>query len=94
MLNNIGIPLKNCNKNKTITYIPTYSFLFTKNAFDEMLCPLKPPELEKKSININPEFSLILETKIIEFSSKNNTKIITIMTIIIILLIITIFIEY
>lgn len=47
MLNNIGIPLKNCNKNKTITYIPTYSFLFTKNAFDEMLCPLKPPELEK-----------------------------------------------
>lgn len=41
MLNNIGIPLNNCNKHKTITYIPTVFFLFMKNAFDEMQHPLE-----------------------------------------------------
>lgn len=34
MLNNIGNPLKDYNKNKTITYIPVNLFLLAKNAFD------------------------------------------------------------
>lgn len=65
MLNNIGIPLKNCNKNKTITYIPTvFFFLFVKNAFVEMQHPLKKKSQNKKKfININSDFSLILRNK-------------------------------
>lgn len=60
-------------------------FFFTKNAFDEMQCPLKIPEL-KKFIDINFDFGLILETEIIEFSLKNNIKIIMIIIIIVLII--------
>lgn len=50
-----------------------------------MQCPLKIPEL-KKFIDINFDFGLILETEIIEFSLKNNIKIITIIIIIVLII--------
>lgn len=83
MLNSIGIPLKNRNKNKTITHIPiVFFFLFTKNAFDEMQHPFLK-SLGKKSININSDFSIVLETEIIGFRSKNSIKITMILIIIV-----------
>lgn len=52
MLNNTGIPLKNCNKNKAITYIPM-SFLFLqKSAFNKIQCPLNPSKLTNPQISI------------------------------------------
>lgn len=33
MPNNTGIPLKNCNKNKAITYIPMPFFFLQKKCF-------------------------------------------------------------